>query len=255
MVAGTLRPIPTGGYGMDATVVDTPTPPAVPVSAERRKAVLLEALRLAASGGEHRLFRGGKLPGLFPARGGPLADVALAALADGYLETTRTEVRGKVVTEWVRVTPKAIKLLHDTDSPLALIRDLTHAVNLTRDELQGFGERVAGQIGELAGRLDALTARLVAAQRRADLSAIPLQLVWADSVMHYLDCRPGVPCPLSELYRAIGEDHPGLTLAEFHAGLLRLQDARALRLTADGPADDPEYAVLVGTIACHFAVR
>ena len=58
---------------MDAPVAAPPEPttlPAVPVSAERRAAVLLDALRLAAAGGDHRLFRGGKLPGLFPARSG-----------------------------------------------------------------------------------------------------------------------------------------------------------------------------------------
>lgn len=240
---------------MDAAVVDSPPLPAVPVSAERRTAVLLDALRLAAAGGEHRLFRGGKLPGLFPSRGGPTAEVALAALAEGHLETVRTEVKGKVVTEWVRATPKGVRLLHDTDSPEAVVRELTAAVTLTRRELAGFGERVAGQVGELAARLDALTARLDAAQRRADLSALSERTVWADSALRYLDCRPGVPCPLAELFRAVGDEHPGLTLADFHAGLVRLHDARALRLTADGPADDPEYAVLVGTTACHSAVR
>ena len=49
--------------------------------------------------------------------------------------------------------------------------------------------------------------------------------------------------------------YPGLTLADFHAGLLKLADRRAVRLSADGPAGDPEYAVLVGATACHAVSR
>ena len=56
---------------------------------------------------------------MIPFAGSPCRE-ALAALADGYLETVRTEVKGKVVTEWVRATPKGIRLLHDTDSPQAV---------------------------------------------------------------------------------------------------------------------------------------
>lgn len=243
---------------MDAPVAAPAEPttlPAVPISPERRAVVLFDALRHAADGGEHRLFRGGKLPGLFPARSGATAEVALAALADGLLETVRTEVRGKVVTEWVRATPKGVRRLHDTDSPQSVVRELAAAVAATRSELADHGARFARQTAELAARFDALTARLEATQRRADMSVLTERTAWADSALRYLDCRPGIPCPLAELFRAVGDDHPDLTLAEFHTGLIRLTETRALRLTADGPPCDPEYAVLVGAVACHAAIR
>lgn len=217
---------------------------AVPVSAERRAAVLLEALRLAASGGEHRLFRGGKLPGLFASRSGPPAEVALAALADGLLETARTEVRGKAVTEWVRLTPKGVRHLHATDSPQAVMRDLTAAVAATRAEVVA-----------LTARLDALTTRLEAAQRRADLSGLTDRVAWADAALLHLDARPGVACPLAELFQSVADGHPVLTLADFHQGLLKLAEVRAVRLSADGPPGDPEYAVLVGATACNAVSR
>lgn len=252
---------------MDAVAPPEPTVlPPVPVSAERRAAVLLDALRAAAGGGEHRLFRGGKLPGLFPARTGPVAEIALEALADGLLETVRTEARGKVVTEWVRATPKGVRRLHDTDSPQAALVALKDAVadarggvaaglTAAKAELAALGERFDRDAGELTARLDALTARLEAALRRADLSAVAGRVAWGATALHYLDCRPGATCPLAELFRAVGGDHPGLSLADFHAGLVALADARAVRLVADGPPGEPEYALLVGPTAYHAAAR
>ncbi len=217
---------------------------AVPVSAERRATILLDALRSAAGGGEHRLFRGGKLPGLFASRSGPTADVAVTALADGLLEAVRTEVRGKVVTEWVRLTPKGVRHLHATDSPQAVARELTAAVIAARAEVVA-----------LTARLDALTARLEATQRRADLSGLTDRVAWADAALLHLDARPGAACPLAELFHAVADGRPDLTLADFHAGLQRLADVRAVRLSADGPPGDPEYAVLVGATACHAVSR
>src|SRR5439155_25136611 len=70
---------------------------------------LLEALKQAlAEGGEQRLYRSGKLPGLFAGRGGLNAEAAARAVRDGLLEVVRTESRGKVTTEWARLTPRGV---------------------------------------------------------------------------------------------------------------------------------------------------
>ena len=60
-------------------------------------------------------------------------------------------------------------------------------------------------------------------------------------------------CPLGELIRAL----PGLTVPEFHAGLRRLHDVRAVRLTPapDGAVPDPEYALIVGAQTCSYVSR
>ena len=101
-----------------------PAPPREPDP--RCTEVLLDALKAAlAAPGEHRLFRAGKLAGLFPSRAGPSADAALFALTDGLLETVRTETKGKIVTEWVKATPKAVTFVHDRDSPKAVLRSTT----------------------------------------------------------------------------------------------------------------------------------
>ena len=89
---------------MDATPIwapgaDAPVTPDDP----RRTELLLDALKAAiGTPGEHRLFRSGKLAGLFPSRAGLSAGAAVFAVRTGLLETVRSETRGKVVTEWVR---------------------------------------------------------------------------------------------------------------------------------------------------------
>src|SRR4051794_2641197 len=70
---------------------------------------LVDALKLAIeSPGEHRLFRWGKLAGLFPSRAGACGAAATMAVRDGLVEITRTEPRGKLIVEWVRATPLAL---------------------------------------------------------------------------------------------------------------------------------------------------
>src|SRR6266480_3622140 len=74
---------------------------------------LLQALKQAlAEPGEQRLFRSGKLPGLFPSRTGANAMAASGAVSEGLLEVVRTEEKGKLTVEWVRLTPAGVSFLH-----------------------------------------------------------------------------------------------------------------------------------------------
>src|SRR5689334_8189984 len=61
-----------------------------------RKTLLLEALKTgAASPDEQRLYRRGKLPGLFEQRTRLAGEIATQAVQDGLLEITRVETVGK----------------------------------------------------------------------------------------------------------------------------------------------------------------
>src|SRR5262249_31165129 len=74
--------------------------------ADRVEDTLIAALKAAlAEPGEQRLYRSGKLPGLFATRSGANAEAAGRALRDGLLEVVRTETKGKLSVEWVRLTP------------------------------------------------------------------------------------------------------------------------------------------------------
>src|SRR5258708_4257633 len=87
---------------------------------------LLDALKRAlAEPDGQRLYRRGKLPGLYAGRE---ADAAAKALREGLLEPVRTETKGKVVTEWVRLTPRGVEFLHARESPRAVLSGLLDAV-------------------------------------------------------------------------------------------------------------------------------
>ena len=152
-----LRPVRSShtGEGMDTAPPDVGMPDSEAyVPGTPRTEHLLEALKFAiAKPGEHRLFRSGKLAGLFPNRAGSSAEAALLAIREGLLETVRTETRGKIVTEWVRATPKAVGFVHDHDSPKSVLRELKELLDATR---AGVPAWMAEAKQELARPVDAI---------------------------------------------------------------------------------------------------
>jgi hypothetical protein len=232
-----------------------------------RTELLLAALKTAlASPGEHRLFRSGKLAGLFPSRAGLSAEAALIALQEGLLETVRTETRGRIVIEWVRATPRAVQFIHHHDSPQSVLQELKDLLATTqagipvwmaeaKQEVATLSSRFEERAAALLTQLKDLTARVEAALRRAETCGIRLgepmsRLVpWASEALEYVDRRTtfagGGDCPLPELFQALRTRYPHLTLPEFHDGLRRLHDVRALRLIPTGDLNEPEFAIVV----------
>jgi len=100
---------------------------------ERTTELILTALKQAlAEGGEQRLYRSGKLAGLFPGKGGVNGDAAAQALRAGLLEPTRTETRGKTTVEWVKLTPQGVTFLHDQEAPVQVLRELRTTLQVNR---------------------------------------------------------------------------------------------------------------------------
>jgi hypothetical protein len=239
--------------------------------------VLLSALKAAlAAPGEHRLFRAGKLPGLFPSRAGESAEAALAALKDGLLETVRTEVRGKIVTEWVTATDKAAPFVHEHDSPKAALHELKDVLTATRagvpvwldearQEVAQLSARFEAHAAALLRRLDDLADRVDAAIRRSELQAPAVTdtlagvVPWAAWGLECLDRRratgQSATCPLPELFAQVHGRYPELTLPAFHDGLRRLHDARALRLRPAAEMPEPEHALLAEGALMYLAER
>lgn len=249
----------------------------VAVADPRRTELLLEALKVAiATPGEHRLFRAGKLSGLFPARTGLAAEAALQAVRDGFLETTRTEAKGKLVTEWVRATPAAVGFVHENDSTRSVLRELKEVLQATQTgvpvwmaeakaELVALSASFETRAQALLSRLDDLARRCEAALRRAETTGFAVaepvaQLVpWATEALAYLDRRSesgaAGDCTLPELFHALQIHFPDLALSAFHAGLKRLHDIRALRLFPKDEMAEPEYAVVVDGRLMYSAGR
>ncbi len=239
--------------------------------------VLLRALKAAlAAPGEHRLFRAGKLPGLFPSRVGDSAEAALAALKDGLLETVRTETRGKIVTEWVSATPKAAPFVHEHDSPKAALHELKDVLSATRAGVPSWLDESRREVAQLSARfethaaallrrLDDLADRVDAAIRRSELQAPGVAdtligvVPWAAWALECLDRRRttghGPTCPLPEMFATVHSRYPDLTLPAFHDGLRRLHDARAIRLRAATDMPEPEHALLADGGLMYLAER
>jgi len=263
---------------MDTAPSDVGTPgPVEHVSGSARTELLLEAIKTAiVAGGEHRLFRSGKLAGLFPTRAGTSAEAALVAVREGLLETIRTETRGKIVTEWVKATPKAVAFVHDHDSPKSVLRELKEVLATSRSGIPAWmaeakqeaallSARFEARAAAMLARLDELANRVEAALRRAETSgpAVTEQVgrvvPWAVESLEYLDRRQasgmGGESPLPELFHAVRVKFPELTLSAFHDGLKRLHDVRALRLLPTAEMTEPEYAVVVGGKLMYAAGR
>jgi len=239
--------------------------------------VILAGLRLAlADTGEHRLYRSGKLDGLFAPRH---ADAAQSALREGYLETIRTDVKGKIAIEWVRLTPKGVEFIYRNDSPRAvldemrsLMKDARSGVptwlNATLIQLQSLSATFTADMQRYLQRLDVLTKRVEEALRRVDAGlsplADPLQALvpWGLDALTYLDRRKqagtGEPCPLPELFAAMRKPHPHLSVPDFQKGLRRLADNRAVLLlpfVGAGQMPEPEHAIPDGRHMLYLVSR
>jgi hypothetical protein len=229
---------------------------------------------------EQRLFKSGKLDGLFPGRSGIHTEAANWALRDGLLEVVRTETRGKTTIDWVRSTPRAVQFVHEQEAPLETLKDLRRLLQTTREglpvwlaemrrDLQTLVAHLTEETGRWTHRLDYLSQRVEEAIRRleageaATVNGSPPAVSWIHEALVYLDRRrdggAAGPCPLPELFAALRQHHADLSVPGFHEGLRRLHERHALRLLPfTGPAGElpePEYALTDGAAVLYFAAR
>jgi hypothetical protein len=242
--------------------------------------ILIEAMKQGlARPGEHRLFRSGKLDGLFPARTGASAEASARALREGLIEVVRNETKGKTTIDWVRLTPRVVDFLHEHESPLRALQELRGALQATRDgipawqtemrqSLTALGERLVEDAQRWQQRLDSLGRRVEEALQRLALLSPHLSdelaaaIPWAQDALGYLDRRrsSGVtdPCPLPELFAALAAQRPDFSILVFHDGLRRLHERRAVALLAWTGAvaemSQPEYALCDGGQVLYFVI-
>lgn len=245
---------------------------------ERVTETLTTALKKALEdpSAERRLYKSGKLDGLFPGRVGAAGEAAARALAEGLLELVRSETKGKTVIEWVRLTPRGVEFLHERESPVQALHELRNALRANREAvplwladmratLQSLDERLIADAQKWQQRLDALTRRVEETLRRLDADGPPPEVAdvypWAADALGYLDHRRGSgasgDCPLPELFGALVRQHASLSVGAFHEGLRRLHERRSLRLVPANGAElaQPEYALLDGGTLLYYASR
>ena len=242
-----------------------------------RPRILLDALKTGSSQpGEQRLYRKGKLPGLFAQRSDENADVAAQAVQDGLLEVTRIETAGKATTEWVRITPKGLDILAESESPIRALEELRTALTAHQQGLPAWAAQMNARIEQLSHgfiaeietmrqRLDQLArsvesaiARIESDRAQADLP----EAHWGPEALDVLQRRQqvglGTRCPLADLFAALREKRPELSIKEFHAGLKRMQERRLITLSPGvGNGDTPgaECALLDGAAVYYYVSR
>ncbi len=241
--------------------------------------ILVDALKQAiAAPGEQRLYKSGKLPGLFPSRVGANAEAATRALQEGLLEVVRVESAGKT-TEWVRATPAAIDHVHQHESPVHALHELRDLLQATheglpvwlseiRSTLQQFVEDANAELGRWRHRLNVLGERVEEAIRRSEVGKLAsangdTTVPWTADAIEYLDRRRDIgathDCPFPELYAALRPQHADITIKGFHEGLRRLQERRALSLVPftglPSQLSQPEFALLDGAAVLYYAAR
>lgn len=251
------------------------------MSRDKVTEALIDALKSAlAIPHEQRLFKSGKLDGLFPSRSGANGDAAALALREEYLEVVRTETRGKTSFEWVIVTPKGVDFLHENESPLHTLQELSQTLQLNQQAIPEWLSEIQTNLIQMQKRieedarqwmhhLESLTTRVNEALRRLELSlpALPEELVnrypWSLEALSYLDRRQAStegnpPCSFPELFSAVHRESPDLLLGEFHEGLRRLQAQRAVQLLpmeGGQGIPQPEYALFDGARVLYLVRR
>jgi hypothetical protein len=246
----------------------------------KAKEILLGALREGMThSGEQRLYKSGKLPGLFTGRTSLNAELATRALQENLLELVRTETRGKTPVEWVKVTQKGIDFVLKHESPVRALDELRMVLQVNqagipvwiadmKKNLNDLEKKFIDEIQTISHRLDLLTGQVLEAIKRAENGSPPLPegtvnaLPWADDAVAYLERRNkgglGNRCPLPELFAAVREKEKDVTIKDFHSGLRRLHDRGVLRLLAhednEGPPE-PEFALLDGPTMYYYAAR
>jgi hypothetical protein len=242
---------------------------------DQRRWLLLEALKTGAlHPGETRLYRSGKIPGLFAQRTHMHAEVATEAVRDGLLEVVRIEARGKSTLEWVRVTPKGREFLLQQESPARALQDLRELLALQasgmpgwldamRQQLDAMQQQFLAEVTLVRQQLDHLAARVTETLQRFDQANVVADeptVAWASDAIQYLGQRgpAGLPglCSLGELFSSLRQRHPDLAVKDFHLGLRRLHERELLQLLPHrdgGLPPGPEFALLDGASVYYYA--
>ena len=233
---------------------------------DRHQFTLLEALKTAAHArGEIRLYRRGKLPGLFAQRTRLHADIANQAVKDGLLEVTRVEPIGKTAIEWVRITQKGLNFLLENESPTRALEELRAALTVNQQGLPAWvaqmHKRIDEEVVQMRQWLNRLSERTIQAIERIEAAHVsaPASVPWAQEMLEYMNRRKqvglGERCSLADLFAALREKHAQITLKEFHAGLKRLREGDMISLlpsTSSGDTPGPEYALLDGATVYYY---
>ncbi len=199
-------------------------------------------------------------PGLFPATA-PGKAAAQAALQSNWLQTVRTEPKGKTVTIYVTLTPAGSAYLLEQSDPKPLLEQVQSRLQNEEARLQEVQSQVRSAfqaMESLRNRVEQLASLVDQRQVMQTRVSVP---AWEDRLTEYLskrqDARPAEDCPLPELYQQAKQLVPELSVGTFHDGLRRLHADRRIALQPwTGPLHElpePGLALLQGHSLAFYA--
>ncbi|HQR08002.1 MAG TPA: hypothetical protein PLN21_14335 [Gemmatales bacterium] len=222
--------------------------------------VLTALAQSYASPGEMPLHTTRAQPGLFPTTGIGKA-AAQAALQSNWLQSVRSETKGKAITTYVTLTTTGSDFLLEQTDPKPLLEQVQTRLQSEASRLQEVQSmvRVAFQSMEaLKNRVEKLATMVDQRQVVQARVSVP---AWEDRLTEYLNqresARPAEDCPLPELYQQARQIVPELSVGTFHDGLRRLHADRRIALQPwTGPLHElpePSLALLQGHSLAFYA--
>jgi hypothetical protein len=200
--------------------------------------------------------------GLFPLTA-PGRRAAQTCIEAGYLQTLRTETRGKTSIEICAITDHGVEYLRQQQSPRQVLEACLHAIDqrgFEMVELLTLTRRCQQTLESLKAHVGKVLAELPdvdppALQKRAETAGWQTETLtqlsdWQRSHGHE-------DCPLPELYERARQRTPDLTLGQFQDGLRALHERGRIYLYPwTGPLHeipDPSVALLVGHAVVFYA--
>lgn len=239
--------------------------------AEQSQQLVLDALnRVVAAPSGMPLFGGRTVAGLFGTSAA--AKKAAQGCKDaGYLQVLRTETKGKASCEICAISEKGLAYLLAELSPKQVLEAFVYALEEQSSRVEQIAHSLRGNQDELASLKN--TAVCVLEHLRQRNGATPTNGTPPNGngkhgcsadvlgiLRHWHSTAALGDCPLPNLYRALAEKHPNITLGQFHDALRQLQDGQQIYLHPwTGPLyeiPEPKVALMVGhEIAWYASLR
>lgn len=209
-----------------------------------------EGLRAFASAGK---------AGVFTSKSAAAQRTADQLEAAGFVRRDHQEAHGVVV---YILTERGHDWLLERESPTLLLEDLLRVAEAQSEQLRTLEDwcrqqqtllrQQVADVGRALARLSGSGAR----PHPAVVEELPVEEMIADYLRRHAEHAAPVDGTLGELYRALLDQHPDLTIGQFHDAIRNLREAGRVRLSPwTGPLyqlPEPALALLIGHEVLYY---
>jgi hypothetical protein len=184
---------------------------------------------------------------------------------EGYLQTVRTETRGKSTFDICAITEKGMAHLLAQVSPKRVLEDFIRVLDSRQSQASELVASARGMETAL-GTLKTAAEKVLYQVHQPPTAPGPVASTNGTysaelDLLRFLNRRQDSAsiedCPLPELFRHARQSAPNLTIGQFHDQLRRLSDQERIYLHPwTGPLyaiPEPPYALLIGHEIAYYA--